>query len=178
MLKRYAHIIAIGTVFIILIIGLLYFSSARYANRKPLNPVTPEKQVERNYNWYIKLSVKQQKSTGYTEETNAPLAANGHRYYIGGAAVHPRYPLQAGGKATVPLLPFGTEIHLYKPVTVLGNELHSLIVIDTGDVNYGLWSQHPYWFDIYWGSTAAFNVKEARKYGAQLVDYYWYEPWK
>lgn len=181
MLRRYVNIIAIGAVSILLVLGfILYLYYATQPNRKPtpVEPKTPPKQVEQNFNWYMQFSVKQQKSTAYTEEPGAPLAANAGNYYIGGVAVHPRYPLRDGGKATVPILPFGTVIHFEKPITVQGQELSSMTVIDTGDVNYGLWPSHPYWFDIFWGSTNYYNNKSARAYGANLVDYHWYEPWQ
>lgn len=177
-LRRYANIIAVGAVSILLVAGFIfYLYYSTHPSRKP-TPQLPQKYTEKQLKWYIKFSVKKQKSTAYTEEAGAPLAANGKSYYIGGAAVHPRYPLQEGGKATVPLIPFGTVIHFKNPIKVQGRELKSMTIIDTGDVNYGLWPSYPYWFDIFWGSTNYYNDKGARDYGAHLIDYYWYEPWK
>lgn len=178
MLKRYAGTITVATLSILLVMGfifsLYYFSQIA---RKPAPEKLPQ-QVEKNLKWYMQFSVKQQKSTAYTEEPNAPLAANGAGYYIGGVAVHPRYSLREGGKATTPIIPFGTVIHLQEPIKVQGQEFNSMTVIDTGDVNYRLWPEYPYWFDIYWGSTNYYNAKSARDYGTHLVNYSWYEPWK
>lgn len=180
MLRRYANSIAIISVSILLMLGfILYLYYATQPSRKPA-PVepTPQPPVEQKFNWYMEFSVKQQKSTAYTEEPGAPVAANGKDYFIGGIAVHPRYPLRDGGDATVPIIPFGTVIYFDKPINVLGQDLSSMTVIDTGDVNYRLWSSYPYWFDIYWGSTNYYNNKSARDYGTDLVDYHWYERWQ
>lgn len=183
---RNQRIIAIIGICILLLAGIIYwYQKGTPTNPKPFSsptpPANPESQkssAAKDYKWYIKFSVKQQKSTAYTEAPAAQAAASGRDYYFGGVAVHPRYPLQSGGKATTPIIPFGTEIFLNKPINIQGEEKKSLVVTDTGDVNYGLWPEHPYWFDIYWGSTNYYNDKGAREYGSHLTDYYWYEPWK
>lgn len=178
---RNKHTLAIALIIILITAGFVYYWQKSFQpSRKPdisQTPLNNSKQSQ-DYKWYIEFSVEQQKSTAYTEASSAPVAANGHSYYYGGVAVHPRYALQYGGKATEPIIPFGTEIFLKKPITVQGEEKKSLIVTDTGDVNYGLWPEHPYWFDIYWGNTNYYNDKDARQYGSHLTDYYWYEPWE
>jgi hypothetical protein len=181
---RNKYFIAVAAGFLIFLAGMIfYYQKEAKITRKP-DITTPQTQTKKSpassgqERWYIKFSVNQQKSTAYTEASAAPVASSGKSYYFGGVAVHPRYPLQYGGKATTPIIPFGTEIFLNKPINVQGEERQSLVVIDTGDVNYGLWPGHPYWFDIYWGNTNYYNDKDARKYGAHLTDYYWYEPWK
>jgi hypothetical protein len=177
MLKRHVDSIAVVVISMLLMLGfILYLYYATQPSRKPAP--TPPKQTGQKLNWYMQFSTKQQKSTAYTEEPGAPLAANGKPYHIGGIAVHPRIPLQDGGKATVPIIPFGTVIHLDKPIKVQDREFSSMTVIDTGDVNYGLWPSHPYWVDIYWGSSNYYNNQAARSYGSHLVNYHWYEPWK
>jgi hypothetical protein len=179
MLKRYIGSITLIAVSILLMLGfILVMYYATEPNRKPA-PTHPQPgpQADKKYNWYIQFSVKQQKSTAYTEEPGAPVAANGQDYFIGGIAVHPQYPVGNGGKPTMPIIPFGTVIHLEKPIKVQGTEYKTMTVIDTGDVNYRLWPSHPYWFDVYFGSTNYYNSKSAREYGASLVNYYWYEPW-
>lgn len=127
--------------------------------------------------WYIQFSVKDQKSTYYTEAVRAPASASAHGYYIGSGAVHPRNPLNAGGEARHPIIPFGTRIYLSKPIEVQGQQFDSLVVNDTGDVYYGLWRKYPYWVDVYAGSTNYYTNKAAREAGVDLIDYYWYEPW-
>ncbi len=167
--------------FIIVFIGLIIFSGLLY-----ISYTIPDKKPEsktkitqsNDKKWYIRFSVKQQKTTAYTEETNALRPANGKTYFIGGIAVHPRSPVQSGGNQLQPLLPFGTVIYLKEPIKIQDKEYKSLTVMDTGDVNYGLWSAYPYWFDAYYGSSNYYNIKEARKYGVPQVDYYWYEEWK
>lgn len=134
--------------------------------------------VTKEAKWYIQFSVKDQRSTAYTEESGAPLAANAQPYYFGGIAVHPRYPVQYGGDPRTPLIPFGTTIYPEKPVKIQGQEYTALTVMDTGDVNYGLWENHPYWFDVYYGGGDYWTNKAARAYGTPVTSYYWYEEWK
>jgi len=128
--------------------------------------------------WYIQFSVNDQHSTAYTEEVGAPLAANGQPYYLGGIAVHPRYPIQYGGDPRIPLLPYGTVIYPEKPIKIQGDFYNALTVMDTGDVDYGLWENHPYWFDVYYGSGDYWTNQAARSFGTPLTSYYWYEEWR
>lgn len=135
----------------------------------PSNQVQPK--------WYVRFSVKGQKSTYYTEAAQAPASASAKGYFIGSGAVHPLYPLNAGGEARTPIIPFGTRIYLSKPIDIQGKQYNSLVVNDTGDVYYGLWRKYPYWVDVYAGTTNYYSNKAALQAGVDLIDYYWYEPW-
>jgi hypothetical protein len=181
---RNKYFIVVAAVLVIILAGIIYYyqKETRISRKPDIYTPSPTQEKQKTPSgeerWYIQFSVKQQKSTAYTEAASAPVASSGKQYHFGGVAVHPRHPLQYGGKATTPIIPYGTEIFLNKPIKIQGEERKSLVVLDTGDVNYGLWPDHPYWFDIYWGNTNYYNVKDARNYGAHLTDYYWYEPWK
>lgn len=140
--------------------------------------IVQPKQTDTKQNWYIKFSVKDQKATSYTEEANAPVASSGDNYFIGSGAVHPQYPLNAGGKTTQPIIPYGTTVYLDKPIDIQGAKHSTLVINDTGDVYYGLWRSHPYWIDVYYGQTNYYNNKSANKAGVRLIDYHWYEPWR
>lgn len=170
--KRNLRLLAAAAVIGIVFIGLLF---SLIPKKTPPRPPQP---VEKEGKWYVQFAVKNQKSTAYTEESGAPVAASGKEYCIGGIAVHPRYPVNSGGDPLEPLLPFGTIIYLEKPIKIQGQEFTYLKVIDTGDVNYRLWSAHPYWFDVYHGTGNYYNNKDARDYGVPLVNYSWYEEWK
>jgi hypothetical protein len=156
---------------------LIYGQYKKNASPAPKPEIT-ERDNEEDYKWYVCFTAREQKTTAYTEEANAPRPANGGSYFPGGIAVHPRYPVQSGGDPLQPILPFGTKIHLMEPIKVQGQEYRSLTVIDTGDVNYGLWSAYPYWFDVYFGTNNYYNNKDANDYGVPLKSYYWYEEWK
>ena len=158
-----------------LIIGIILVSNLRKGEVPETKPRISKPGEDMQEKWYIRFSVKDQTSTAYTEEAGAPLAANGKEYFIGGIAVHPRYP---GSDPRIPLIPFGTKIYLTKPITIQGQEYSTLTVMDTGDIYYGLWSGSPYWFDVYFGQSTYYNGKVAREYGTLPVDYYWYEEWK
>ncbi|MDD4802608.1 MAG: hypothetical protein PHF24_06665 [Syntrophomonas sp.] len=127
--------------------------------------------------WYVQFSVSGQKATYYTEAPQAPASASSHGYFLGSGAVHPLYPINDGGDALKPIIPFGTVLYLSAPVEIQGNNYNSLVVNDTGDVYYGLWRNYPYWVDIYAGQANYYTNKEAYKSGVKLVDYYWYQPW-
>lgn len=170
-LRLLASVVVIG----IILIALFFLIIPKKSPQRSPRPVQP---VDKDSQWYIQFSVKNQKSTAYTEESGAPVAANGKSYFIGGIAVHPRYPVNSGGKPREPLIPFGTEIYLEKPIKVQGQEFTTLKVMDTGDVNYLLWPDYPYWFDIYSGTGNYYNTKDAKDYGAPLVNYTWYEKWR
>lgn len=141
-------------------------------------PVKKPRLETRQPKWYIQFTVRDQRSTAYTEEVGAPLAANGQPYFLGGIAVHPRVPIQYGGDPRKPLIPFGTVIYPEKPITIQGNSYTALTVMDTGDVDYGLWENHPYWFDVYYGSGDYWANQAARKFGTPLTSYSWYEEWR
>jgi cytoskeletal protein RodZ len=135
----------------------------------------PEIQQQAETEWYVKFSVKDQKSTAYVEQSQAPRPSSGGRYYIGGVAVHPIYP---GADPRQPIIPYGTLIYLKEPLTVNGRPMSAFKVIDTGDIYYGRYGSTPYWFDIYWGNTNYYSNQSASKFGVKTVDYYWYEPWR
>lgn len=166
----------LGAAAIIIIIALALLLSLTLKKAPQRSPQPAPKSAEGK--WYIKFSVKDQKSTAYTEEPGAPVAANGKEYFIGGIAVHPRYPVNSGGDLREPILPFGTVIHLEKPIKIQGQEFKILRVMDTGDINYGLWPNYPYWFDVYYGTGNFYNNRDARDYGTLLVNYCWYEEWR
>eukprot|EP00825_Cyclidium_porcatum_P013249 TRINITY_DN16987_c0_g1_i2.p2 TRINITY_DN16987_c0_g1~~TRINITY_DN16987_c0_g1_i2.p2 ORF type:complete len:178 (-),score=22.49 TRINITY_DN16987_c0_g1_i2:33-566(-) len=91
-------------------------------------------------------------------------------YFIGSGAVHPQFPLNAGGEARQPIIPFGTRIYLSEPIDIQGNQYNSLVVNDTGDVYYGLWHKYPYWVDVYAGTTNYYSNKAALKAHVLCVD--------
>ncbi len=168
----------------VVLIALVLFYQYGH-EKKPQPAKKPDITQQENSNqsgqattWYIKFSVKDQKSTAYTEEVGAPLASNGKTYFVGGAAVHPRYPLHEGGEARTPIIPFGTTLYLSKPVDILGTSYDQLIVADTGDVYYGLWRNYPYWVDVYHGRSYGYNLTQAGKYGVKPITYSWYEAWQ
>ncbi|MGE5391035.1 MAG: hypothetical protein ACM3PE_08210 [Deltaproteobacteria bacterium] len=166
---------------VILLFMLLFITAlSGCSSKKESSPQPAKKPLSKKQEpkWYIQFSVKDQHSTAYTEEAGAPLAANGQPYYLGGVAVHPRYPIQYGGDPRTPLLPFGTVIYPDKPIKIQGDYYNALTVMDTGDVDYGLWENHPYWFDVYYGSGNYWANQTARKFGTPLTSYSWYEEWR
>lgn len=138
----------------------------------------PEQTAPVEPTWYIRFTVANQKSTYYTESAQAPASASARGYFIGSGAVHPRYPLNAGGEARQPIIPFGTRLYLSEPIVVQGQELTSIVVNDTGDVYYGLWRKYPYWVDVYSGQTNYYTNLAAGKAGVDLISYHWYQPWQ
>jgi 3D (Asp-Asp-Asp) domain-containing protein len=176
------RLLLVPAAIVVLFLFLFYIIQAnRDPELKPIpKPETTEQQETGNVEskWYIQFSVNSQKSTYYTEAASAPASASAKGYYIGSGAVHPLYPLNAGGSALKPIIPFGTRLYLSKPIEVQGNTYDSLVVNDTGDVYYGLWSKYPYWVDVYAGTANYWSNKQAFNAGIDLIDYYWYEPWK
>ncbi|HHV15347.1 MAG TPA: hypothetical protein GXX58_02070 [Gelria sp.] len=116
----------LGAAAIIIIVALALLLSLTLKKAPQRSPQPAPKSAEGK--WYIKFSVKDQKSTAYTEEPGAPVAADGKEYFIGGIAVHPRYPVNSGGDLREPILPFGTVIHLEKPIKIQGQEFKILRV--------------------------------------------------
>lgn len=178
---RNARLLVIPILAIILFVlgfGLYHMqkSSQPQPDKKPVQKKTADtpKKAEK---WYIEFTAKDQKSTAYTEAANAPVSSAGEEYFIGSGAVHPRYPLNAGGEARSPIIPFGTTLYLHEPIDVQGEKYTQLIVNDTGDVYYGLWSSHPYWVDVYFGDTNYYNQQSASKAGVNAINYTWYESW-
>ena len=179
--KKLSYVIMAVIAFIIiagLVLNLTNNNKSKQPQRKAPITESENQTADADAKWYVQFTVKNQKTTAYTEEVGAPRPSNGKYYFIGGIAVHPRYPVNDGGDPRVPLLPYGTEIHLSKPIDIQGRQYSSLKVMDTGDINYGLWPGHPYWFDIYYGNTQYYSDKNARTYGTDLADYTWFEEWK
>ncbi|MDD3023639.1 MAG: hypothetical protein PHE26_07050 [Syntrophomonadaceae bacterium] len=181
MIKRNYNYIIMSIIGFLIIAGFIYLTSSNRPpepQRKPPLTENEKKDTDKEAKWFVQFTVKNQKTTAYTEEVNAPRPSNGESYFIGGIAVHPRYPINAGGDPRIPILPYGTVIHLSQPISIQGQQYNSLRVMDTGDVNYGLWPDYPYWFDIYYGNTHYYSNKDARTYGTDTVDYTWFEEWK
>jgi hypothetical protein len=179
---RDRRILLVPLVILVLFIGIyLIFQAKQKPSPKPL-PAPDSAQVNPSNQdqpkWYVQFSVKGQKRTFYTEAVRAPASASAKGYFIGSGAVHPQFPLNAGGEARKPIIPFGTRIYLSQPIDIQGNQYSSLVVNDTGDVYYGLWHKYPYWVDVYAGSTNYYSTKAALNAGVDLIDYYWYEPWE
>lgn len=163
---------------LIFMVPYFIYLGQRHSTPQPSKKPAPKQQVQTvKPKWYIQFTVKDQKSTAYTEYSSAPASSAGKEYFIGSGAVHPRYPLNSGGEARSPIIPFGTTIYLKEPIDVQGQKFTSLVINDTGDVYYGLWPAHPYWVDVYFGNTNYYNHQSASKAGVRLIDYSWYEPW-
>jgi len=171
--------------FIIVFSFLVLFIMFKMNQQPEQKPIPQPEQVETEQKedagiqpkWYVQFSVQNQKSTFYTEAAQAPASASSKGYFIGSGAVHPLYALNAGGEARQPIIPFGTRLYLSEPVEVQGVKHDSLVVNDTGDVNYGLWRKYPYWVDVYAGQASYYTNKAAFNSGVKMIDYYWYEPW-
>lgn len=171
--NRLFWLIPLAAVVLFMVIYFIYAGS----NKPAPKPLKNQGQSQYTAKWYIQFSVKKQKATAYTEAASAPVSSSGKKYFVGSGAVHPRYPLNSGGHARNPIIPFGTTIYLSEPIEVLGEKRDTLVVNDTGDVYYGLWPAHPYWVDVYFGQTNNYNAKSASQAGVKLIDYTWYEPW-
>ncbi len=180
MLDNKKRIIIITILFIFVIMAITIF----HANTKENNSSSPKPQVKTPIKseddsppvkWYVQFSAKQQTTTAYTGNSDTQRPASGDYYFIGAVAVHPRYP---GYDPRIPIIPFGTVIYPTPPLEIDGSEYHSLVVLDTGDVNYALWGECPYWFDVYFGNSGYSGIKNAKEHGTKKHDYYWYEEWK
>ncbi len=179
---RDARILIIPLLIMVLFMALFLILQGKQPEPKPIPPVETEQPDQAEApaalpKWYVQFSVKGQKSTYYTEAPQAPASASAKGYFLGSAAVHPLYPLNAGGEARQPVIPFGTVLYLSEPVKIQGNNYDSLVVNDTGDVYYGLWRKYPYWVDIYAGQTNYYTNKAANESGVKMIDYHWYQPW-
>ncbi|NLB52434.1 MAG: hypothetical protein GX808_05795 [Syntrophomonadaceae bacterium] len=167
--KRILGII-ISTVLILLFFVFSIVTKYNDPNQKP--------ESQEKAKWYIVFTAKSQRVTAYTAYSGATKAASGKDVFLGSVAVHPRVPRNQGGSVFEPVIPFGTRIYLKKPITVQGNNYDSFIVLDTGDVNYRLWKEYPYWIDVYWGTSNRYTVAEAHDFGIDLTDYFWIEEWR
>ncbi|MGI5880373.1 MAG: hypothetical protein ACOX6L_07250 [Syntrophomonadaceae bacterium] len=160
-------------------LALLFIMIIAVAIRQPGPAKNPSPQIDSpEPEWYVVFSVNNQKATAYTEAAQAPISSGGQEYALGTIAVHPLVPSQYGGDPRVPMIPFNTEIILSRPMTIQGNEYDTLKVIDTGDINYRLWAEYPYWIDVFHGTTNYYSNKAALNYGTDLIDYYWVEKWR
>ncbi|MGE5423473.1 MAG: hypothetical protein ACM3QW_09430 [Ignavibacteriales bacterium] len=155
-----------------LVIGLFLFAPDK--SESPPRKPTPDRQVPQ---WYLINKASHQMSTAYVEPLGAPVSASARPYFLGSVAVHPKIP---GGSHLDPIIPFGTIIHLSDPqtLTIQGNTYNAFTVLDTGDANWSLWPDSPYWLDFYFGTDNYWNRKAASDYGKHFIDYYWYEPLK
>jgi len=162
--------------------GIIYFLwQGQPKQLKPMrSPQPPQPVKNETRKDYLICVARGQIATGYTEPSAGPPSASSRPYFIGSIAVHPLSSTAWGGDPRQPLIPFGTEIHLLNPrsLKVSGKWFDSLVVLDTGDVNYALWSNHPYWFDVYFGPTQYWTHLMARAFGTKKVDYYWVEEWR
>lgn len=139
----------------------------------PLKPAAPGVS-QSSPPWVMAVSIaRQQAATAYTESPGSPPSASGKPYRLGLVAVHPNIP---GGNPLDPIIPFGTTIHLIDPtyLTVAGREFSSFEVADTGDVNWSLRGESPYWIDVYYGPTSSWTFQEASRHGVVKVDFYWF----
>lgn len=176
--SRHMRLIMLASFLVILlIISVTVIISNSQISQKPLQPQPAELNGEREPKWYIKFSVNNQKATAYVGE-GIPIGASGNYCFIGGVATHPVYPVNSGGHPLQPTIPFGTTIYLDKPIEVQGSQYHSFKVMDTGDVNYRLWPEYPYWIDIYFGNANYYSRLNAREFGSDTVSYSWVEEWR
>ncbi|MGI6467825.1 MAG: hypothetical protein GXZ09_02550 [Syntrophomonadaceae bacterium] len=168
--EDWTRIVTYAIPVVIVLLALWLIAGKKPPAEVPQKPLAEKAEAQ----WYVKFSVKDQKSTAYLNYSGA-LPSSGGRYYIGGVAVHPIYP---GADPRQPIIPYGTMIYLEQPVKVHGREMSAFTVIDTGDIYYGRYGSTPYWIDIYWGSGGYYGNLSATEFGIQTVDYYWYEPWR
>lgn len=176
--SRHLRIVLFITLLIILlIIAITIIISNSQINQKPKNPQSTEQTNGDGQKWYVKFSVSNQKATAYVGE-GIPIGASGNHCFIGGVATHPLYPVNSGGHPLQPAIPFGTTIYLNKPLEIQGSSYLSFKVMDTGDVNFRLWPEHPYWLDIYWGNANYYSRLSSQKFGTNIVSYSWVEEWR
>ncbi|HQA07414.1 MAG TPA: hypothetical protein PLP71_04800 [Syntrophomonadaceae bacterium] len=163
---------AIATVVgLIILTALIWWLTQPEPEKKPV----PQ---EKEKDWYVIFSVQNQKATAYTNHAGNVLSSSGKPYFFGAVAVHPRYPVNAGGDSLQPIIPYDTVLYLKKPLLINGESFSTLRVIDTGDVNYRLYPDSPYWIDVYHGSGDYWSLINSQDFGIKEVDYYWVEKWK
>ncbi len=180
---KHLRIVILATFIAILLIISATLIIANYRSNISQKPSVPDEsetrpQGEEYLKWYIKFSVEDQQATAYVAEAYSPITASGEVCFIGGVAMHPVYPINAGGNPLIPSIPFGTTLYLDKPVEVQGKEYTSFQVMDTGDVYYGLWPEYPYWVDIYFGTANYYSRLDAKDFGTEKVSYSWIEEWR
>ena len=163
--EDWTRIVTYAIPVVIVLLALWLIAGKKPPAEVPQKPLAEKAEAQ----WYVKFSVKDQKSTAYLNYSGA-LPSSGGRYYIGGVAVHPIYP---GADPRQPIIPYGTMIYLEQPVKVHGREMSAFTVIDTGDIYYGRYGSTPYWIDIYWGSGGYYGNLSATEL-TQTVDYHWF----
>lgn len=168
-LGKYRLYVLAGVVVLLLLAIVIWWSSQMKPEKKPL-PTEED--------WYVIFSVNNQKATAYTNHSGNALSSSGKKYFFGSVAVHPRYPVNAGGDPLKPIIPYNTVLYLQEPLDINGQPFSTLQVIDTGDINYRLHSDSPYWIDVYHGSGDYWSIVNSQDFGIQYVDYYWIEKWK
>lgn len=164
--------------FILLMLALFIIPNLNKDNSPPQKPEiikpTPQKQGK----WYVVFKVNGQRITAYTAYPGTNESSSGKKCFLGSVAVHPRVPRNQGGSVFEPVIPYETQIYLSNPIKIQGKNYNNFTVLDTGDVNYRLWQQYPYWIDVYWGTSSAYTLSEAQEFGIDLVDYFWVEEWR
>jgi hypothetical protein len=168
-LGKYRLYVLAAVLGLLLVAVVIWWSSQTEPEKKPL-PTEED--------WYVIFSVNNQKATAYTNHSGNALSSSGKQYFLGAVAVHPRDPVNAGGDPLKPIIPYDTVLHLYEPLEINGQAFSTLQVIDTGDINYRLYSGSPYWIDVYHGSGDYWSIVNSQEFGIQEVDYYWVEKWK
>ena len=160
---------------IAILVGLLLLGAIIWWMTQP----EPEKRpVPTDEDWSVMFSVTDQKGTAYTNHSGNALSSSGKQYFFGAVAVHPRYPVNAGGDPLKPIIPYDTLLRLQEPIDINGQSFSTLQVIDTGDVNYRLHSDTPYWIDVYYGHGDHWSIINAQEFGVKDIDYYWVEKWR
>lgn len=171
MQERYPLVFALFlSCFLLMLVLARWLAPTPSLPRKPASPDTSQPSPL----WVMAINVaRQQSATAYTESPGSPPSASGKPYQLGSVAVHPRVP---GGDPLEPIIPFGTTIHLINPdhISVAGQEFSSFEVADTGDVNWSLRGESPFWIDIYYGPTSTWTFREASRHGVAKVDFYWF----
>jgi len=155
--------------------GLIILTAIIWLETRP----EPEKKpLPQEKEWYVMFSVQNQKATAYTNHSGNVLSSSGQPYFFGAVAVHPRYPVNAGGDPLQPIIPYNTILYLKEPLQINVQSFSTLKVIDTGDINYRLYPDSPYWIDVYHGSGDYWSIINAQEFGIKEIDYYWIEKWK
>ena len=160
---------------IVILVGLLLLGAIIWW----VNQLEPERRpVPTDEDWAVMFSVEDQRCTAYTNHSGNALSSSGQSYFFGAVAVHPRYPVNARGDPLQPIIPYDTVLYLREPLEINGQSFATLQVIDTGDVNYRLHADSPYWIDVYYGSGDYWSRSNAREFGVKDIDYYWVEKWR
>lgn len=170
MIKRWQYMVSLV---ILLVYSVLVFPRILQIIRPPERSLPPPP-AQSQPSWVMALNiVKAQPTTTYTGSPASGPSASGRPYYPGSVAVHPRTP---ESDPRDPIIPFGTRIHLLNPeyMTIQGQKFRSFEVVDTGDVNWSLHGESPYWIDIYYGPTSGWSYQHAANHGVRTANFYWF----